>query len=511
MRVFIRENISKWIAGVGIGLMCISLFITTKLDYVHSDNAWYAITGRALAEGNILLRDFVGSTISHYFPYSAMEGFWSLFFRNYEIVHALSMVSLTVLLGGVLFLAVQVLLWKRPSIFPILAFAALIISMSSIELAEAFTHVAPMLCTLSAACLYYSKNSSPWVKCGIVALLACWIDNYNIVYFLIPIVFENVFYSIKTKKIDPMAKWVVLGMAVYAIRYMLLKNIGLKVPGATGILERGRTLVHFNELGNSFSNVYLSLAQLFSANFWGMKLEWAIPGLYFSVAMFLAIYLQAKYSIQIYKEKSSDKNRFMIFLLLGSVFVLGTELFSKIEKTPRYLAGFFINGLIILGYWLNTKWPTGKKLGVLFVVTFLVSIIYQTTHGRYRMNPKLKERQEIAKIIRAENLNNGYAWFGNALSTNFVLNEQRIATISYKPHAPMLWLVDKKTFYRPGKFDFLIAWKDEQQDEWSEYDWNNQEIRDFFGDPKKTIEVGRARIYVYDDITDKVEKPKLDS
>jgi hypothetical protein len=320
---------------------------------------------------------------------------------------------------------------------------------------------------------------------------------------------ENSLYYIKTKKIDPMAKWIVFGMVAFVVRHLLLKNVGLKVPGASPILESARTISHFSDMGNNFSNAYLSLVGFFSANFWGMKLEWALPSLYFSIALFLALYLQAKYSFEIYKEKSSDENRFMVFLLLGSLSILGLQLFSQISATHRYIVGTFINGLVILGHWLNTKWPSGKKLSIIFIATFAASIAYQVSHHRYKKNPLLKERQEIAKAIRAEHLNNGYAWFGNALSTNFILNEQRVATLDYKSNYPMLWLIDRNTFYRPGKFDFIIAWKDGKNGDWGEYDLNDDEIRKYFGTPEKTIEIGRARIYVYDDITDKVKKPEL--
>ncbi|MCL2011256.1 MAG: hypothetical protein FWG75_00495 [Cystobacterineae bacterium] len=511
------EKASKWIAGAGILLLGISLFVATKQAYVNSDNAWYAIMGRGIAEGNILLKNFMGSTMSHYFPYAIIEGFWSLFFHHYELVHTLSILSLTLFWGYVLFLAIQVLSEKKPNIFIILTLVTLVVSMPPTLLAEAYVHFAPVLCALLAACLYYGKNRSTWVKYGIIALLASWTNNYNIVYFLIPITLENLLYYIKTKKIDPMAKWVVVGMVAYLIRHMLLKNIGLEVPGASPILESARTLTHFGELGDNFSKIYLSFSALFSADFWGMKLEKAIPSLWFFIAMLLALYVQAKYSLKIYKEKSSEENRFMVFLLLGSISILGIHLFSQLLISSRYLTSLFINSLVILGYGLNRRWPEGKKLGMIFIVTFALSMIHQTIHGRYGVDPKLKERQEIAKVIRSEKLNNGYAWFGNSLSINFVMNEQRIASLHPRTNNPMLWLVDKNTFYRPGKFDFLIswidggavAWREEGGGEWGEHDLNDSEIREIFGNPRKVVKVGRVRLYVYEDITDKVKKPKL--
>jgi hypothetical protein len=124
------------------------------------------------------------------------------------------------------------------------------------------------------------------------------------------------------------------------------------------------------------------------------------------------------------------------------------------------------------------------------------------------MDWALKERLEIARIIRAENLSNGYAFYGNGLSTNFVMNEQRVAAIRPKSKEPMLWAIDKNTFYRPGKFDFVIAWKNNQGDWWN-HDWNDKEIQENFGKPQKIIDSGRVRLYIYEDITDKVTKPEL--
>ncbi|MDR2523059.1 MAG: hypothetical protein LBC93_05100, partial [Synergistaceae bacterium] len=107
---FNQEKIYKWIAGTGIFLMCVSLFFTTKLVHMNSDNTWYAMMGRSIAEGNILLSNFIEGNSSHYFPYATIEAFWSLFVHNYRDVHALSIVTLVALSGGVLFFAIKGLL-----------------------------------------------------------------------------------------------------------------------------------------------------------------------------------------------------------------------------------------------------------------------------------------------------------------------------------------------------------------------------------------------------------------
>ncbi|MDR2522462.1 MAG: hypothetical protein LBC93_02000, partial [Synergistaceae bacterium] len=350
---FNQEKIYKWIAGTGIFLMCVSLFLTTKLAHMNSDNAWYAIAGRGIAEGNILLSNFVGNTLSQYFTYIAIEAFWSLFVHNYRDVHALSIVTLVALLGGVLFFAIKGLLGKKVRLFSVLTLIAIVITIHPGTLSDTFAHTAPLLCTLSAACLYYTKRDEQWAKYGIVTLLACWIDDYNTAYFLAPIIVENILYYVKTKKMDPMLKWVAFGIIAYIIRHMALKDVGIMVPGAGAIIKSALAATHFADISNRFSQVYLSFANLFSAGFWGLRIEKALWNLYFAIAMFFALYLQYRYLIEIFKRKSNDENRFMTFLLLGSIFILGLQLFSQMHIVPRYLSGLFVNSLVILGYWLN--------------------------------------------------------------------------------------------------------------------------------------------------------------
>jgi hypothetical protein len=201
----------------------------------------------------------------------------------------------------------------------------------------------------------------------------------------------------------------------------------------------------------------------------------------------------------------------MTFLITGAFLLTGINAFSQIGHSGRYVTGAFVNCLILLVYWMNTNAFASKKSGLISIAAIILSFVYQAGQGRYSPDPLLEERQAIADIIRAGDLHNGYAWYGNGLSTNFVLNEQRVAAISEYTNEPFpaLWNIDKTIFYRKEPFDFLIAWRERSEGEWKMYDWDDDKIREFFGVPRKVIDEGRVRIYVYDDITDKVPKPPL--
>jgi hypothetical protein len=199
----------------------------------------------------------------------------------------------------------------------------------------------------------------------------------------------------------------------------------------------------------------------------------------------------------------------MTFLVIGAFLLLGINIFSQISNGSRYVAGVFVNCLVLLVYWMNTNALAAKKSGLICLAVIILSFVYQAAQGRYSLDPLLKERQAIAEIIRTENLHNGYAWYGNGLATNFVLTESSVAVISPQSNEPQLWNIDKTIFYRKDPFDFLITWRDESEGEWGKYDWDDDEIRKFFGVPRKVIDEGRVRIYVYDDIADKVPKPPI--
>jgi hypothetical protein len=500
---------AKIIAVIGSGIIATSLFISTNMAYMNSDNSFYALSGRDIAEGNILLNGWIGSTISHYFPYITIEAFWAIFFHNNQVVHALSIVSLSFLFACVLYFTIKGLLGEKPNIFIILSLIVIFTSIRSDVLTDSFAHLAPMLCAIVAAYLYYCERDKKWAKWLIVALLFSWIDNYNLVYFLIPIILENIIYAISEKKLDPMLKWVALGMVCCALRVVIFKDFGMVVPGADNIISSAATITNLEDLEHRLLLVYESLNVLFSSNFWGRRIDAAFFGILFSCFLLLAIILKYRYSVIALRGRYSEKNRFLSFFLIGSILIIGIQLFTKMSIGSRYLIGFYVNSLVIVGYWVGVKGICANRNTVVFIIVLLFSISYQINQKRYEIDHNLKARQAIVSLIHNEGLHSGFSWFGNALSTNFLLNEKRVATLGYKSTQPMLWMIDKKSFYPKEKFDFVLSWKDANTGEWGMYDLDDQAILHHFGSPKKTIDIDRFRIYIYEDISDKVDKSNL--
>jgi hypothetical protein len=93
---------------------------------------------------------------------------------------------------------------------------------------------------------------------------------------------------------------------------------------------------------------------------------------------------------------------------------------------------------------------------------------------------------------------------------NFILNEQKIATLGGCPGNIYLWAVDKRAFCQ-DKFDFVLALIDAKRGVMSfeDCECDGDVILKQFGIPKKTVDVGNVRLYIYDDITGVVESTEL--
>jgi hypothetical protein len=66
----------QWLAGIEIFLMAVVIFITTKLAYMNSDNAFYALAGQSMARGNVVMVYWAWAKITHLFPYIVIEALW---------------------------------------------------------------------------------------------------------------------------------------------------------------------------------------------------------------------------------------------------------------------------------------------------------------------------------------------------------------------------------------------------------------------------------------------------
>jgi hypothetical protein len=488
--------------------------VATKFSYTNSDNAWYAMVGRGIAEGNIMLKGWVGSTMSHYFPYGLMEAFWSLFIHRYDDAHALSIVSLSILLFAAMWLTLKILLGKNPRMFSMLTLAPIVIAMEPSMLADSFAHIAPLIPTLFIVCLYYGdQRDRKWTNCLTTFLIACWSDAYCFVYFFIPLVLENILFFLKTKKIDSRLGWMVSGVTIYISRSIILKKlrIGIFVPGIKAHLRAAKKLATFKNIGRKIVATYWGLMRLFSANFLGNTATRVLPNLCFALLLLISLWLHYNYSREICKKKFPEERRFMVFLLISSLSIFGLLIFSTLLNHERYLVGPFLNSLIILGYWLNIKFDSDGKLAAISTITLLSSLLVQLNAGRYRMDQRLIDRRKMAAVIHQENLHGGYAWFDNAQSMNFILNEQKIATICDCPGTLCLWLVNKRTFCQ-NKFDFVLSLTDVRNGSMGWEDWeceNGNDVLKQFGIPKKTVDVGNVRLYIYDDITGVVKSAGL--
>jgi hypothetical protein len=207
-------------------------------------------------------------------------------------------------------------------------------------------------------------------------------------------------------------------------------------------------------------------------------------------------------------QAESAKKRFLAFLLLSTFLVYSVVTFSAVRAyVQRWYTGPYINTLILFSIFIATRVKV-KTAGVLALIFLVLSAHYQVEQKRYKTDPALKERHGVVRRIHDEGLHRGFAWFGNALNTNFIANAQIIATLEPKSFRYYYWMVDERIFYG-DKFDFVLSWK-EGKGEWGYHDPSDEEIRAHFGQPAKIIDEGRVRIYVYDqDISGKVEKPLL--
>jgi hypothetical protein len=284
--------------------------------------------------------------------------------------------------------------------------------------------------------------------------------------------------------------------------------VGIIVPGAGPTYEKAMHIVEFEAFDEHISTLYKGLSTLFSAGFWGKNIFLALPQFIFFAVMIASFSIYMIYCVNIVKKAYniySYYSRFMIFIIFSISISLLFFCFSGIELRSRYLSGIFINILILLCYAVNKS----KNISQYFILSaflclFLSSLLCQLFDGRYKVDEKLADRREIAKFIVSKKLHGGYAWFGNALSTNFVLNELRVAPLDNKPYKPFLWLVNLDVFSQ-DKFDFILGFRNKINKDWDGSDIGENEIRRYFGNPKETADIGRVRIYIFeDDISDKI-------
>ncbi|MDR2778163.1 MAG: hypothetical protein LBB13_01485 [Rickettsiales bacterium] len=501
-------------------VLCVSLFVATKFSYTNSDDAWYAMVGRGIAEGNIMLKGWIGSSMSHYFPYGLVEAFWSLFIHKYRDVHALSIISLSILLFAVMWLTLKILLGKNPRMFSLLTMAAIVAAMEPCVLSDSFAHLAPLIPTLLTTCLYYGSRKDRWVNYLIAFLIACWSDAYCLAYFFIPLIGENVLFFLKTRKVDYHLGWVILGVAIYLVRSALMTKLGIGMfinvqdinLNTMGRFKQICWITPLEHLGLRVLNIYREFSHMYSAYLWNKMVIRALPNLYFTMLMLISLWLHHSYFREICEEKKfPEKHRFMVFLLISSLFIYALLFFTVVPIWHRYISGPFLNGLIMLAYWLNVKFDSDGELGVISLMTLLFSLLVQINDGRYRMDQRLIDRRKMAAIIRQENLHGGYAWFGNVQSMNFILNEQKIAIVRGCPCTLWEWEIDKKTFCQ-DKFDFVLSPIDARNNAMGWENWeceNSSDVLKQFGIPKKTVDVGSIRLYIYDDITGVLEPARL--
>lgn len=510
---------------LGIIAIAVSTFMLANSLYMDPDNAWFPIMGRGIAEGNIFLTNWISGTQTFYFPYVHIEAFWALFFKNYQIAHAISVTTLVLLLGAIMLLAIKGLSnqKKKANVFaaliPIVVFTTLYIAVVSLS----FAHLAPAMSLIVVAYLYYVARDNKWSKWGIVGLLACWTDDLNYVYFLAPIVLENILYYIKNKQSDPMFKWIAVGMLVYAIRRSLFMDVGIEYIGYDTVSSGLIDIVGIQNFPHKIAKIFLNFMNLFSIiPYDGFKINTQnfVPVFFFAAVASLSVYLHFTSGKKIIKEKFSDKNRFLSFFIISSVSLFALVLFFNIDpdnikysNTTRYLFPIFINFLIVFGHWINEK-LSNKDACILFIFTCVLSIPQQPRfYNKYSLQA-IQERTKLVNTIYDEKLHSGYAASGNALNTNFMLNKNLVASVhksnaSGKIIAVTDYQLNKADFYR-AKFDFVITWIDNPPYNNFENTLLNDDIIETFGLPKKTIDIDRLRLYIYDhNISNKIKKPML--
>ena len=522
--MFTKKSIPKWIAGTGILLMCASLFATTWFAFLHFYNVFPTLMGKEIASGNILLANSYSTEgLSNYAPYSLVEAFFALFTSNSRVIHGLAMIALNSMLFIAIYHATKTLLGKKPNIFIILSFAAIFSVQTRMGngLDCNWAHI-PLL-SLAIVCLYYgSEKFDIKIKLALIGLFALWCDKYDYLYFLIPFGIENLINYIRTRKFDRRLIYVGIGLVVHFVLTILRSHLS---PEYTIFVydysnHRFENFTHIEKIWDRFAQLYTSFSYWFSALFFGKKIINSIPNLIFAAIMVFTLTMPFLFTKKLIKEyKETDNNtRLLTFLSLSAVimfFVLWLSQASVFHGEQRYLAGIVINAIILACYWLDKNSKTTRiVLFSPFIFLFIMALSF--TQNSYRMNGHQKLFHNLIKVLEQEGLSKGLAGLHLANPLNFYANRTIVGNLgneigdhnhpAWRSWDQGSWLSNNDIYDTSGPFNFFVSEKVEEK---QVIYFSDSEIRQYLGEPKKTIDVELWRIYIYDDITSKVQPNRV--
>ena len=497
------EKIRKIIIWSTVAIITISTFFIVKGLNIESDTALFPILGRDIAGGNLFLGDWFGTEQPLNFLLLGVQSFWSFFIHNYFIANAISTVSILGLLAVTIFFSIKGLsAGKSPNIFSILILMIIIVTMQTDLLIQSIPHLTTALCATFFAYIYYIKRESNWAKWAIIAMIIFWTDDLLYLYLLFPLLAENIIYYFKNKKWDNTTDWLMYGMLGYMFRKLIIAGRGIEHI----TYDSGNIFINLSTIPDRLLFVLKRFLELFSFSWDKINPTNAVAFIFFGGMLLLAVYSKYKLSNKVIKETSYD-NRLLTFMFLGLIVVFAFVLLQTSSKwqSIKYMPFIFLNIIIFLGYHLNEKFDD-KKLGIILICTFIASSVIKPMFYNPWPSESIKERSEVANTIRVENLHNGFTTQTLYNTMKVAMNDSRFAPIfedyGTKKMAPVEFEANKNDFY-DKIFDFVLAVKDPQPDD----SLTDENIRIHFGNPKRTIDVGKMRLYIYDNITDKIEKP----
>jgi hypothetical protein len=366
-------------------------------------------------------------------------------------------------------------------------------------LINSYTHFSTAIAYLFVAYLYYLRRTDLFGKIAIIALVACWCDNYAAVFFLLPIILENIYYYYKTKRFDKRVLLIVCGMTL-----VLLRKYALPGDIFMHYIATERAFTQYGELPSRFMLVFHQVLTQFNADFFGIELKKALPKL-ISFAIFAVALWRLMVNIHTYIYQEQDhNNRFLGFIALSISVVFLAWIFSSLAiDGGRYASGIVLNLWLLLLLWLSgRKWSAN----IIFFAFFIYFGIYTgiKTHKISLNNAsRITELKELVVTIEKEGLKYGYAGYATANQINFYSDSHNLVVTLGNNFVPCSWNSNCANV-RNKPVNYIVVSKTKRV--WTNLEANDAQYKQIFGEPSKIIELNNWDIYVYDyDLSEKVK------
>lgn len=476
-------------------------FILANKIFYDSEQGMSSLAGKDISLGNILLKGWSIGNDSFFTTDYLWHGLLACFVKNVLMeAHVFSCIIVFLLYLSIRRLIIAVQddcsdLRVRGSfhnceelIFFVISL--ILLSLSKFILLTYGRGMTIVFCIFSVLYLIkYNANSRNAAFCFVFSILALSGDSYSFIYFFVPC-----FITVCLRFIHLSCARKLLLLSIIFITSLLLRFIlqkyGFENPYSI-------TKVNFVEFDKFFDNIYRVFGCLFDVTnswFWGLspKNPHIIIPLFF---LGINLILLASSFCPI-----KNHSRVRYFLILSSLMLLASCIFSNIPQWSKFYCSHFFTGLIInliplffispFFLFIILKINIFHKY-IIIIITFLFISTYVLT---YHKSDRIDALTELSTYLLSKKLTHGFGdfWTSNAvkLISNLKVNLDCISYDNNKFY-PRYWMSNNNSYKYPA--NYLIIDENDKHVGYSE-----KELLGVFGTPAKVYQFKSYKIYSYE-------------